>query len=53
MKFPTLSVPVINTPPNNQPVCPQGYAHPQQKQWQPQRFAEIMAGRRALSKNSA
>ena len=38
---------------NNQPVFPQGYAKPQQKPLHPQRFAEIMAGRRALSKNSA
>ena len=38
---------------NNQPIFPQGYAKPQQKPLHPQRFAEIMAGRRALSKNSA
>jgi hypothetical protein len=38
---------------HNQPIFPQGYAKPQQKPLHPQRFAEIMAGRRALSKNSA
>jgi len=38
---------------HNQPVFPDGYAKPQQKPLYPQRYAEIMAGRRALSKNSA
>ena len=38
---------------NNQPVFPQNYPKPQQKQLHPQRFAEIMARPPALSKNSA
>jgi hypothetical protein len=37
----------------NQPIFPIGYAKPQQKPLYPQRFAEIMAGRKALSKNEA
>jgi hypothetical protein len=37
----------------NPPVFPMGYAKPDQKPLYPQRFAEIMAGRKALSATSA
>jgi hypothetical protein len=37
----------------NQPMFPIGYAKPKQKPLYPQRFAEIMAGRKALSENEA
>ncbi len=38
---------------NNQPLSPLGYAHPEQKPLYPQRFAEIMAGRIALSQSTS
>tara|TARA_R110002111_G_scaffold47424_2_gene84774 strand:- start:780 stop:1565 length:786 start_codon:yes stop_codon:yes gene_type:complete len=38
---------------HNQPIFPEGYAKPLQKPLHPQRFAEIMAGRAALSERSA
>lgn len=37
----------------NQPVYPEGYAHPEQTPLYPQQFAEIMAGRTPLSETAA
>ena len=38
---------------NNNPIYPEGYAKPGQKPLYPQRYAEIMAGRIALSEQKA
>jgi len=38
---------------HNQPVYPDGYAKPKQKPLHPQRFAEIMAGRAAITAHHA
>ncbi|AZP14116.1 metallopeptidase domain-containing protein [Undibacterium parvum] len=37
----------------NQPIFPQGYAHPEQDPLYPQQFAEIMGGRTALTRSSS